>query len=113
MHISTLIYSFFHGKFVGKDQFNNKYYCYNISKKKQKRWVLYDGVCETSKIPPNWSRWLHYVTDNLPSSVNSMQEIPNWRKPHLFNLTGTKYSYNPNNTPKRATKTYLSWKPQI
>ena len=44
--VGTFLYTLFFGKLVGKDSFGNKYY---ISKK-GKRWVIYNGEINASKI---------------------------------------------------------------
>jgi NADH:ubiquinone oxidoreductase 17.2 kD subunit len=58
--IGTLIFTFFSGKYAGKDDFGNKYY----SNSKGKRWVIYSSRVESSKIPPEWHLWMHYLTNN-------------------------------------------------
>ena len=49
--LGTFIYTIFTGKFIGKDQFGNKYY----SNKKGKRWVIYKNKIESSKIHQQWN----------------------------------------------------------
>ena len=61
--VGTFIYTFFTGKFVGSDEFGNKYY----SNSKGKRWVIYKSDIESSKVPPNWHLWIHHMTQNIPS----------------------------------------------
>ena len=55
----------FFGKFVGKDNSGNKYYQNN----KGKRWVIYNGEINASKIESDWYQWMHYQTDTNPSKV--------------------------------------------
>jgi NADH:ubiquinone oxidoreductase subunit len=69
MHTTTKIYTYFHGKLVGSDAFGNKYY---IEKKptknrREKRWVMYKGAAEPSKVPPQWHGWLHHTFDAPPT----------------------------------------------
>jgi NADH:ubiquinone oxidoreductase subunit len=53
--------------------------------------VLYKGLPEPSKVPPNWHGWLHYTLDApLPETPSHP-----WVKPPLPNLTGTKEAYLP------------------
>ena len=34
---------------------------------KEKRWVIYkDSSIESSKIPPEWHLWIHFLTKNKP-----------------------------------------------
>ena len=62
--VGTFIYTLFTGKLVGKDEFGNKYY----SNSKGKRWVIYTNRVESSKIPQEWHLWIHFLTNNKPSS---------------------------------------------
>ena len=55
--LGTFIYTLFSGKFVGEDEFGNKYY----TNKKGKRWVIYKNEVEASKIPPEWHLWIHFM----------------------------------------------------
>ena len=80
--IGTFIYTLFTGKLVGKDEFGNKYY----SNSKGKRWLIYKNRVESSKIPPEWHLWIHFLTNNKPSN-NPIKF--KWQKKHSENLTGT------------------------
>ena len=98
-------------KKVGTDEFNNNYFEERIKapgNKVKRRYVLYHGIDEPSKVPSAWHRWLHYTTNKIP--VNSEIHKYPWQKIHLPNLTGTKYAYHPKIGNKK-TQTYQSWKP--
>jgi NADH:ubiquinone oxidoreductase subunit len=86
-------------KKVGHDEFGNSYF---ISKS-GKKYVIYNGIVEASKIPPNWHLWIHNIHNNI---------IPNsqyaWQKIHTPNLTGTKYR----NILPKIKKKYHSWQPK-
>ncbi len=105
--IGTFIYTLFAGKFIGKDEFGNKYY----SNRKGKRWVIYNGRVESSKIPPEWHSWIHFLKKNQPShnSVNF-----EWQKKHEENLTGTDQAHKPEGSlssdSKKNMKKYETWK---
>ena len=118
VHIS--LFSFFSGgKFVGKDGLGNKYYKGKPRKgyRREKRWVLYNGVPEASNIPPEWHGWLHYQTDTVPSEDNNPLRRP-WQKPHTPNLTGTTGAYRPpghllsGGKRDKATGDYEAWTPE-
>ena len=49
------------GKFVGKDDFGNKYY----ENKKGKRWVIYFDEIDASKIPVEWYSWIHHTPNKI------------------------------------------------
>lgn len=114
MHIGTKIYTFFKGKPVGKDNFGNCYFESRCVDKngKRKRWVIYQGISEPSKVPPEWHGWLHYTFD---APLNEKKY--DWQKDFLPNLTGTDIAYIPPGHVKnksrreKATGDYEAWKP--
>ena len=103
----TFIYTLFTGKSVGNDEFGNKYY----SNSKGKRWVIYKNQVESSKIPPEWHLWIHFLTNNKPSSNQIKFK---WQKKHEENLTGTSRAYKPDGSlafdSKKNMKKYETWK---
>ena len=105
--VGTFIYTLFRGKFVGRDQFKNKYY----SNTKGKRWVIYNNTVEPSKIPPEWHLWIHFLTINKPKDIKN--KFP-WQKQHEENLTGTIKAYKPEGSlatdSKKNIKKYETWK---
>lgn len=116
--IGTRIYTSLKGKLVGKDQFGNRYY---EARKEltadglKKRWVMYDGVPEASKVPPHWHGWLHYSTNVLPTDADAKPY--DWIKEPQQNMTGTKLAYVPAGHVTRgglrdkSTSDYEAWKP--
>ncbi|MDR3448460.1 MAG: NADH:ubiquinone oxidoreductase subunit NDUFA12 [Alphaproteobacteria bacterium] len=112
--IGTLLQSVFCGKPVGTDAFGNRYYRQSKPEKgfREKRWVVYNGEPEASKIPPEWHIWLHHTADApIPDSARR-----SWQKPHLQNMTGTTEAWMPpalegKDRPK-ATGDYAAWKPE-
>ena len=105
--IGTFVYTLFTGKFVGNDEFGNKYY----TNKKKKRWVIYKNEVEASKIPPEWHSWIHFLTHEIPSK--DMQKFL-WQKKHVENLTGTNKAYRPEGSLvsklKKNNKKYETWR---
>lgn len=93
---------------IGEDQFGNLYYSSNQKNYlgMNKRYVLYKGLDESSKVPPMWHAWLHYLSDHAPSDIN----LYNWQKSYHPNLTGTKHSYNPQISKMKLQK-YSAWNP--
>ena len=96
---------------VGHDEFGNRYF---EEKKpsfdKRKRFVIYNGADESSKVPAEWHHWLHNTSELPPVNINTHKSP--WQKIHLPNLTGTKHAYFPPNSVKKDNKTYQSWNPQ-
>ena len=96
MSIGTLLYTWMNGRQVGLDSFGNSYYEHKSRARldgRLKRWVVYSGMVEASKVPPEWHGWLHYSVDKIPSE--SEETRYEWQKNHLPNLTGTRYAYRP------------------
>ena len=92
-------------KFVGRDDFGNKYY----ESKNGKRWIIYSGDIDASKIPVEWFSWMHF-TPNRIEKKNDLKKY-DWQKPHISNQTGTDDAYFPNKDKKNAIKKkYKSWK---
>ncbi len=116
--IGTFLYTFFKGRQIGSDPFGNRYFearSERTATGHKKRWVMYQGAAEPTKVPPAWHGWLHYSTDILPDEKSSLPYT--WSKEPLPNLTGTGLAYVPpghvNRGAKRAGTVgdYQAWKP--
>lgn len=88
--VGTRFFTWRKGVFVGEDEFGNRYFRERTG---NKRWVLYNGEAEASRIPPSWHGWMHHRTD-VPPTEDDYKPHP-WEKPHLPNLTGTAAAYRP------------------
>ena len=72
--LGTWLYTALKGRLQGQDVYGNKYYEARSEKTAsghKKRWVIYNGEVEPSKVPPQWHGWLHYSTDQLPAQASS------------------------------------------
>ena len=98
--IQTLLF----GKLIGEDQFGNKYY----QNKSGKRWVIYKGEVEASKIPVEWYSWMHY-TNNKIENLHKLKKY-DWQKESIPNQTGSENSYHPQKYTNVIKKKYKSWK---
>ncbi|WP_334129112.1 NADH:ubiquinone oxidoreductase subunit NDUFA12 [Sneathiella sp.] len=117
--IGTRLFTWLRGELVGEDQFGNRYYREKGKPTgpvgRERRWVIYKGKPEASKVPPAWHIWLHYTTDLLPGE----QEMPQapWIEEHVPNLTGTDLAYRPEGSilktgkRQRGTGDYEPWRP--
>lgn len=114
--IGTKLHTLFYGCLIGRDEFGNRYFEAKGAARgeRKRRWVLYNGIVESSKVPANWHGWLHYTLDApLPE-----KKMYSWQKQHLPNLTGTKGRYLPaghiSNGAARAAATadYQPWSPE-
>jgi NADH dehydrogenase len=102
--LGTRIKTILFGKLIGEDSFGNKYY----ESKKGKRWVIYYGEVDASKIPVEWFSWMHFTPNKIEK--NHQLEKYEWQKPHQENLTGTDTAYFPNKNKDATKKKYKSWK---
>lgn len=102
-----LLKSFLFGKCVGTDQFGNAYYCHR--RNSSKRWVVYKGNPEATKIPPHWYSWIHGFTQ-IPLNY---EDAYSWQKKHHPNLTGTLKAHKPCDTTLKAKHRtgYTPWRP--
>lgn len=113
MTIATRIFTKFKGQLVGTDEFGNRYYQLKKADKfgRFKRWVMYDGIAEPSKVPPAWHGWLHYTTNEVKTDKY------NWQKEHTPNLTGTKNANFPKGDARsvgqreKVASDYHAWNP--
>lgn len=117
MSIGTKIFTWLYGRYVGQDEFGNKYYCNSNDFKNKifKRWVIFNNKdIEASNIPPHWHAWLHKSVDNPPINYKHRYF---WQIDHKPNMTGTKKAYYPNSYPLSKNykyddnKEYESWTP--
>jgi NADH:ubiquinone oxidoreductase subunit len=105
----------FHGEEVGQDAEGNRYFR-KPGKRAERRWVIYNGLNEASRVPPEWHGWLHKSTDVLPGDSKLPRKV--WEKPHHANLTGTAAAWHRPGTlaseaPRaRTTGDYEAWSPE-
>jgi NADH:ubiquinone oxidoreductase subunit len=128
MTIGTRLYTWLKGELVGVDAFGHRYYQergkasrnrHAISAAaggRRRRWVIYNGEAEASRVPPEWHAWLHYTIDEAPGPDAGLPHRP-WQKEHRPNPTGTAAAYRPpghtlaGGKRDRATGDYEPWTP--
>jgi NADH:ubiquinone oxidoreductase subunit len=116
MTLGLRLFTLFRGDIVGTDTQGNRYYRDRASRQgaRQRRWVIYNGEQEASRVPPTWHAWLHHTTDEVP--VQDSPQRP-WQRAHTPNLTGTPGAYRPpgdlarDGKRPRATGDYEPWRP--
>ena len=102
--VGTFLKTLFFGKYMGKDEFGNKYY----KNKQDERWVIYSDNIEATKITSDWFMWMHHTIDKIPDKTVKKFK---WQKKHLENRTGTNDSYKPIKIKKNSNnKKYESWR---
>jgi len=109
--LGTQLFTWRKGVKVGEDAEGNLFYRTADDKR---RWVIYNGEAEASRISPDWHGWLHFTWDQPPTDA-PLAHKP-WEKPHQENLTGTPLAYVPKGSLHRARpaerRDYEAWQPE-
>lgn len=109
--ISTQIFTWRKGVKAGEDGQGNIYYQTADGKR---RWVIYNGEMEATRVTPEWHGWLHFTWDQTPVDAPLARKA--WQKPHQENLTGTEAAYAPTGSLRRAAPAarldYEAWQPK-
>ncbi len=73
--LGTRLLTWLRGELVGTDTYGNRYYRLKGDKprrlgggrfSRERRWVIYNGEPEGSKVPPEWHAWLHHTVNEVP-----------------------------------------------
>lgn len=109
--LNTQIWTWLYGNKVGEDALGNSYF---EDKKRARRWVIYNGESQASRVPPEWHGWLHHTFDLPPTEDPLPGKV--WQQEPVENLTGTVDAYRPagsvlRNDPK-ARVDYEAWQPE-
>jgi NADH:ubiquinone oxidoreductase subunit len=118
--IGTQLWTWRFGELVGQDVQGNRYYRTAGGKIDpvlhfERRWVIYNGLAEASRIPAEWHGWIHHTVDVPPTQDGYKPR--EWEKPHQPNLTGTPLAYRPSGSTlasgrrPKATGDYQAWTP--
>lgn len=109
--IGTRLFTARRGEKVGEDEAGNVFY---QSADGAKRWVIYNGEVEASRVSSDWHGWLHHTWDEPPTDRPLVHK--DWEKPHQENLTGTMAAYAPPGSIRRADPAdmadYEAWSPE-
>jgi len=109
--LNTALYTSRKGVKVGEDDQGNTFYRTQDGKR---RWVIFNGEAEASRVSPDWHGWLHHTFDEPPTDRPLTRKA--WEKPHMENLTGTPMAYAPIGSIRRpdpAPRTdYEAWSPE-
>ena len=108
------------GVLVGTDHQGNTYY--RSTKKvpagsnspfagRERRWVVYNGANDASRVPAEWHGWLHSSYDGVPQSHLPPAHI--WEVESTPNATGTGHAYQPHAELRApgAAGAYEAWSP--
>ena len=109
--LGTQIFTARKGIKVGEDEQGNVYY---RTRDDKRRWVIYNGECEASRISPDWHGWIHFTWDQPPSEAPLTRKA--WELPHKENRTGLADAYVPSGSLRRAApverRDYEAWQPE-
>ncbi len=107
--LGTALFSARHGSRVGEDALGNRYF-----EGKGRRWVMYAGSNDVSRVPPEWYAWLTRQIDVVP---DDLPPPPKFLRPATPNLTGTAAAYRPTGAMEKggirqaASGDYQAWTP--
>lgn len=111
--LGTRLFTSRKGQLVGEDDAGNRYYQTSDG---ARRWVIYEGEAEASRVPPDWHGWLHHTFKEPPTEKPFV--VKPWEQPHQPNLTGTPEAYRPTGSltrPEasrdRVARDYEPWSP--
>jgi NADH:ubiquinone oxidoreductase subunit len=109
--LNTQIYTWRKGVKVGEDAQGNVFYS---TKDDKRRWVIFNGEIEASKVDADWHGWLHHTFKESPSERPMAHKT--WEKPHQENRTGSALAYAPAGSLRqakpKARDDYEAWKPE-
>lgn len=115
--IGTHLWSWRNGEQVGTDALGNAYFrsTRKTGDGRERRWVIYQGANDASRVPAEWHGWLHGSFDGVPESNLPPPRI--WEADYEPNATGTLAAYRPAGALERggkraaATGDYEAWAP--
>ncbi len=109
--LNTRFHTWRNGQKVGEDDAGNVFY---QTKDGKRRWVIFNGEAEASRVSPDWHGWLHHTWKEPPTERPVSKKA--WEKPHQENLTGTPLAYAPAGSirqPQPANRQdYEAWTPE-
>lgn len=109
--LNTQLFTWRKGIKIGEDAEGNVYYRNADS---SKRWVIFNGEIEATRVNADWHGWLHHSWDETPEARPLAHKT--WEKPHQENLTGTALAYAPAGSIRREKPAdrgdYEAWQPE-
>jgi len=109
--LGTQLFTWRKGVRVGEDDQGNIYYQTTDGKR---RWVIFNGEMEASRISPDWHGWMHHTWNEPPTDKPMSHRA--WEKPHEVNHTGTALAYAPAGSLRHVRpverRDYEAWQPE-
>ena len=112
--VGTALWTRRFGTEVGRDEAGNVYY--HDKARPWRRWVIYNGANDGSRVPPDWQLWLRGTIDELPSEV--LPPVRKFQQKPTPNLTGTMAAFRPDGAlgsgriRPASTGDYEPWVPE-
>jgi NADH:ubiquinone oxidoreductase subunit len=109
--LNTQFHTWLKGVRVGDDEAGNVFY---ETRDGKRRWVIFNGEAEASRVSPDWHGWLHHTFKEPPTQKPFVHKA--WEQPHQENLTGTNMAYAPAGSIRAAQPAdrsdYEAWQPK-
>ena len=108
--LNTQFWSWRNGLKIGEDSTGNRFYQNHDG---SRRWVIYEGDVDASRVSPEWHGWLHQTYQDPPTVAPLPRK--SWEKEHHENLTGTTMAYAPAGSLRKKQRVlrsdYEAWTP--
>jgi len=109
--LNTQFFTWLKGVRVGEDEAGNVFY---ETRDGKRRWVIYNGMVEATRVTADWHGWLHHTFKEPPSKKPFEHKA--WEQPHQENMTGSTMAYAPAGSMHAAKPTYRTdyeaWQPE-
>ena len=109
--LNTQLFTWRKGVKVGEDDAGNMFY---ETKDGVKRWVIFNGESEATRVNPDWHGWLHHTWNDPPNKTPLTHKA--WEKLHQANLTGTVMAHAPAGSIRQSRpqshRDYEAWTPE-
>ena len=109
--LGTQLYTWRKGVKVGEDGSGNIFF---RDREDRRRWVIFNGQVEASRVSAEWHGWLHRTWDQPPTEKPLLKK--SWEIDHKPNVTGSFDSYKPSGSLKRRDieerRDYEAWSPE-
>ena len=109
--LGTQLHTWRRGVKVGKDGSGNIFF---RDKDDRRRWVIFSGEVEASRVSAEWHGWLHRTWDEPPTEKPLPKK--SWEIDHRPNVTGSLDSYKPSGSLNRRDikerRDYEAWSPE-
>lgn len=104
-------------RLIGTDEQGNRYFeeaGRTGPDGRARRFVIYHGVAEASRVTPDWHGWLHHTFDEPPTTAPLKRRA--FEKDHRPNMTGTPLAHHPPGSLVRnaggVAADYEAWTPE-